>query len=194
MKAKILDSKSIAVIDFESKKQQVEWYYNNSLKENKITDEFIKPILKKKENKRTEDDLIKIILRKQLDDEYKNQLAELAEYKNYKPSAVPDGVSPLDSVVPYYEEVDGVIYQKWKVVKNDKAKINERISNLKKELNNGDYKIIKTFEAKIASKELPYDENELENLLNKRQLIRDEINELEKKLGEENNIKEQKSK
>ena len=79
-------------------------------------------------------------------------------------------------------------------MKNDKAKINERISNLKKELNDGDYKIIKTFEAKIASKELPYDENELENLLNKRQLIRDEINELEKKLGEENNIKEQKSK
>lgn len=194
MKAKILDSKSIAVIDFESKKQQVERYYNNSLKENKITDEFIKPILKKKENKRTEDDLIKIVLRKQLDDEYKNQLAELAEYKDYKPSAVPDSVSPLDSVVPYYEEVDGVIYQKWKVVKNDKAKINERISNLKKELNNGDYKIIKTFEAKIASKKLPYSENELENLLNKRQLIRDEINELEKKLGEENNIKEQKSK
>lgn len=53
---------------------------------------------------------------------------------------------------------------------------NEEIASLQEELNNTDYKIIKCSEYQLAGLEIPYDIAELHN---KRQVLRDRINELQ---------------
>jgi len=62
---------------------------------------------------------------------------------------------------------------KFNCAKNDAE---HEISNLKDELQSGDYKIIKAFEAMIADKEAPYD---MTTLLLERNSKRERINELE---------------
>ena len=63
--------------------------------------------------------------------------------------------------------------------KLDKTKIDYKISELKQQLADSDYKIVKCYEATIIGDELPYD---IETLHEERQAIRDEINRLESML------------
>lgn len=66
----------------------------------------------------------------------------------------------------------------WKTKREIEAeKIRAQIENLKKQLNETDYKIIKSSEYQLLGMELPYD---LAALHTERQAIRDKINELEK--------------
>lgn len=61
----------------------------------------------------------------------------------------------------------------------DKLSIKRSIENLKEELANGDYQIIKCYEAKLQGNTLPYD---IDVVCSFRQQLRDKINELEKQL------------
>lgn len=61
----------------------------------------------------------------------------------------------------------------------DKKAVKAQISKLKTELTDGDYQIIKCYEASLTNVKMPYD---IEELHNQRQQIRDKINELETKL------------
>lgn len=63
--------------------------------------------------------------------------------------------------------------------KLDKTKIDYKISELKQQLVDGDYKISKCYEASMLSNDLPYD---IETLHEERQSIRDEINRLKSML------------
>lgn len=54
-----------------------------------------------------------------------------------------------------------------------------KIADLKQKLTDSDYKVIKCYESSLVGSEMPYNINEVHK---ERQLIRDEINELEKKL------------
>ncbi|MDL2310318.1 hypothetical protein LJC39_04300, partial [Parabacteroides sp. OttesenSCG-928-B22] len=83
------------------------------------------------------------------------------------------------SLIPYYEEKDGVVLQKWEIRKNDVYLISQRIEEMKSHLSNDDYKIIKCYEANLLNNPLPYDIVELHS---EREKIRKEINELEKLL------------
>lgn len=56
------------------------------------------------------------------------------------------------------------------------------IERLKSELQESDYKVIKCAEALTIGADMPYD---VESLHNKRQALRDKINELEKAVGDE---------
>lgn len=58
----------------------------------------------------------------------------------------------------------------------EKAAAEDEILLLKEKLKEGDYKIIKTIEAKLLSEELPYD---VETLTNERKMMRKRINELQ---------------
>lgn len=58
-------------------------------------------------------------------------------------------------------------------------KVIKKISNLKQQLSDTDYKVVKNMEALQCGLELPYEPNALHN---ERQAIRDKINELEKLL------------
>lgn len=77
---------------------------------------------------------------------------------------------------PYYEEVDGVIVQKWEAVENDPTTIRLEIDRLKGLLQEGDYKVQKNAEYLAVGAEPPYDLMELHTT---RQAWRDRINELE---------------
>lgn len=160
------------------------------MQEKEIGDEFIKPILAKKEEKRTESDLIKIILRKELEDNYKNKLDELSVFKEYIPSEFFGEIDDTDSVRPYYIEEGESVLQKWEVVKKDVGKINEKIKSLKEKLSEGDYKVIKIYEAKLANKDEPYSQTDEEEFIKERQSIRDEINRLEALLPNSGTIRE----
>ncbi len=58
----------------------------------------------------------------------------------------------------------------------DTQKVRRKIQSLKDELANQDYKVTKCYEATLIGASLPYD---ILSLHNERQIIRDEINELE---------------
>lgn len=194
MKAKIISRYSVKVIDYDIEKQKADNLYKATLQEKEIGDEFIKPILAKKEEKRTESDLIKIILRKELEDNYKNKLDELSVFKEYVPSEFFGEIDDTDSVRPYYIEEGESVLQKWEVVKKDVGKINEKIKSLKEKLSEGDYKVIKIYEAKLANKDEPYSQTDEEEFIKERQSIRDEINRLESLLPNSGTIREMKQK
>lgn len=68
------------------------------------------------------------------------------------------------------------------IVNSEEIKRNNilnEIASLKQELTNGDYKVIKCYEATMLQLEPPYD---LNLLVQERQALRDRINELEKEL------------
>lgn len=58
----------------------------------------------------------------------------------------------------------------------DYKKCGNEITNLKQQLSDTDYKVIKNMEAQLANEELPYDSITLHE---ERQILRDKINELE---------------
>lgn len=61
----------------------------------------------------------------------------------------------------------------------DRKKVKSEIETLKAELSDGDYRVIKCYEATLAKAKMPYD---IETIHKERQTIRDKINELELKL------------
>ena len=61
----------------------------------------------------------------------------------------------------------------------DYKKCGNEITNLKQQLSNTDYKVIKNMEAQLVNEELPYDSVTLHT---ERQALRDKINELEELL------------
>lgn len=68
--------------------------------------------------------------------------------------------------------------------KFDTQKVKKEIAALKNELSDGDYRVIKCYEAALANQKAPYD---IDTLHSERQSLRDKINELEQKLNEINN-------
>lgn len=62
----------------------------------------------------------------------------------------------------------------------DRKKVKSEIETLKEKLSDGDYRVIKCYEATLAKIKMPYD---IEAIHKERQAIRDKINELELKLS-----------
>lgn len=87
---------------------------------------------------------------------------------------VPDGFSirikPYDAGDRISFKYEQIVDIKWK---------QRKIEALKTELSNGDYKIMKCYEASLLGEPLPYD---IKALHIERQSIRDKIDELEKKV------------
>lgn len=177
MKAKIVSKNVIDIIDYDAKIKALKKEFDLYLIQNSIEDETINAILKKKDKNRTESDLIKIVLRKEAEDAYKKSVEEYYEYKNFESVEYSgEAAGVLDKLEPYYEEDDTTVYQKFKLVKNDKFLVSEEINRLKKELSDTDYQVMKCYEASLTKIELPYD---IDSLTKLRQTLRDEINRLE---------------
>lgn len=79
-------------------------------------------------------------------------------------------------IVPY-DAGDHISFRYEK--KQDLQQIRQNIENLKNELKDGDYKVIKCYEASLTKQEMPYNIQELHS---QRQLLRQKINELEEKM------------
>ncbi len=88
----------------------------------------------------------------------------------------PPKVKGCGSLIPYYEEDNGVVYQRWEVIPNDPIVVRQQIEVLKAQLAASDYKVMKCYEASLVGKELPYD---MVVLHEERQGVRDRIGELE---------------
>ncbi|WP_280646689.1 MULTISPECIES: hypothetical protein [unclassified Dysgonomonas] len=76
-----------------------------------------------------------------------------------------------------YDAGDHISYKYHK--KADMQEVRREISLLKEQLSNGDYKIVKCYEANLLGEQLPYD---MAKLHAERDEIRNRINELEKLL------------
>ena len=104
----------------------------------------------------------------QLDKPYTNkQYADFAVYCNNNNCHIEDKGDYLESVenLPHIPTIE------------------EKISELKRQLDSTDYKIIKSSEYQMAGIEAPYD---IATLHSERQELRNKINELEQKLEENN--------
>ncbi len=112
--------------------------------------------------------------------------------KEIEDAQIPTGYKPVEDfdfsktqaedgyvieVVPY-DAGDRIVYNYEK--RFDRNKVRSEIKTLKEELSDGDYRIIKCYEASLAKTELPYD---IEAIHKERQTIRNKINELEIKLA-----------
>lgn len=186
LKAKLNEDKKTIyeVIDYESKLSQLKKNYDLSLIENSVDDETINTILSKAEEKRTISDLRKIVLRKNLEDEYSSNKENLeTNYLEYKADDISDlDLGEFDGIQPYIEVKDNIVYQRFSVIKNSLTKINETISTLKTKLSSTDYIIIKAYEAKVMMQDAPYTDEYMTQITEERQKIRDEINRLEELL------------
>lgn len=176
-KAKIISRYSVHVIDYDKEVAGVDTVYKVELQKNGVTDDVINPILKKKEDKRSVEELLLIIKRKEIEDTRTERLAEIETFKEFVPTNFNGELEEFDSPKPYYIEEGNAVIQKWEVVNNDRAKVAAKISELKSELDESDYKVMKCYEAAITeSEEMPYDVKELTE---ERQAKRDAINRLE---------------
>lgn len=176
-KAKIISRYSVSVINYDIELSKIDTIYKSDIAKYGVADEVINPILKKKEDKRTVDELLLIVKRKEIEDQKTEQLNFLSTFKEFVTSVFTGELGEYDSLKPYYIEEGDSVLQKWEVVQNDYAKIVSKISILKSELESSDYKVMKCYEATIAkSEEMPYDADEL---IESRQAKRDEINRLE---------------
>ncbi len=112
--------------------------------------------------------------------------------KEIKGAQIPTGYKPVEEfdfsktqtedgyvieVVPC-DVGDKIVYNYEK--RFDKKKVKAEIETLKAELSDGDYRVIKCYEASLARTKMPYD---IETIHQERQIIRDKINELEIKLA-----------
>lgn len=179
------DKKTIyEVIDYDVKLSQIDKDYKLLLIENSVDDETINTILSKPEYKRTISDMHKIVFRKKIDDDYnarKNSLkTDYLEFQADDFSSLDLG--EYDETEAYVEVKDGVVYQRFRVIKNTARKLNEAIENLKQKLSNTDYIIIKAYEAKVMMQDAPYSDEFMTKTADERQKIRGEINRLEELL------------
>lgn len=178
-KAKILSRNSVKVIDYDVELSRINSNYQNDLEESGVADDVINPILEKKDSERTYEELKLIIIRKNLEDEKKEELKLLSGYKDFVTNKYEGELGEFDSTEPYYVEEEGKIIRKWEVVHNNSLKISAKVSKLKKELEDSDYKIIKCYEASMTQSQMPYN---LEELVAERESKRSEINRLEELL------------
>lgn len=186
LRAKLNDDKKTIyeVIDYDVKLSQIDRDYKLLLIENSVDDETINAILSKPEDKRTISDMHKIVLKKKIDDDYnarKNSLeTDYLEFQADDFSSLDLG--EYDETEAYVEVKDGVVYQRFRVIKNTARKLNEAIENLKQKLSNTDYIIIKAYEAKVMMQDAPYSDEFMTKTADERQKIRGEINRLEELL------------
>lgn len=180
MKAKIISKYCVSVIDYDKEVKKVESVFSNKINSMGIDDNSINNILAKKEDDRTIEDLKKIVLRKNINDWKDDRMSELNGYKDYIPEDPPKDLKDFESVIPYYEEDDNNVIQKWEIKENDKFKMLQRINVLKKELSDSDYKVIKCYEASLMNKDMPYD---LQTLISERNSKREEINDIQSKMN-----------
>lgn len=110
-----------------------------------------------------------------------SRMTELREsgYLDFVASEQPQ-VESGQIAVDSYKIIDGKMVQFWEI-KTDPEPIKKQIDELKQQLSESDYRVMKCYECSLVDKTLPYDIGALHT---ERQAIRDEINRLEALLGE----------
>lgn len=97
------------------------------------------------------------------------------ELDNNKVSTDPNKYT---NIIPYLDIELNLIKYKYETIDSNNG-IKKTIKKKQEELNSSDYKIIKCYESYLLNKSMPYN---VEELIETRQSIRDEINSLKNKL------------
>ena len=158
--------------------QSVEAKYKDRLQKNKLTDNDLAPILQKAENKRSTDELKRIVVRKYIDDAYQYQIKDFNSYKRYT-ETIPEGAGELDSYEFFFTETENEIVRNFRIIKNDKRKVAEKINELKQKIADTDWKVVRCYEASLMNEDMPYNVKELGKY---RASIRSEIKRLQELL------------
>lgn len=177
MKAKIVNGK-VDIIDYDFESKIIEDAYQYNLTKNSVTDNVMNAILQKHEDMRTLDDMEKIILRKQIDDARNEALAKFSDYKELVVENYVGEVKEYERLDPVFEDIGDVIKQTYKPVVHEQF-IKEIIKKCKDELTETDYIIVKSYEAKLTMADAPYTQDEIDKVVEKRQSLRDKVNELQ---------------
>ena len=171
-----LENGNIQIFDYDAYKKQLDEDYERMKAENSIQDTVINAILKKKEDKRLPEELLKIVLRKQLDNKYSKNVNAYNDWLPLKEEEFKGTVRENYYKRPKFREEDGYIIESYEEV-IDVSAVKRKIKAKQDELSSTDYMIIKTYEAKIAGSPEPY--NNMTEVINQRQTLRDEINTLQ---------------
>lgn len=167
------------IVDFNKVLSELQEKHRIAIYENDISDEFINHLKSKPKEKITFTESVKLSLRKQIDDSFNK---ELSNYDDYKELIIIPYTDEYDksiySLIPQYEESFDKVEQTF-VVKLDKRKVKSKIVEYKKALSDTDYIIIKSYEAKLSLIDPPYSSEYLDDIVKKRQEVRNKINELE---------------
>lgn len=171
-----LENGNIQIFDYDAYKKQLDEDYERMKAENSVQDSVINAILKKKENERLPEELLKIVLRHQLDEEYSKNVNAYKDWLPFKEEEFKGKLKENYYKRPKFREEDGYIIESYEEVV-DVSAVRQKIKAKQNELSSTDYMIIKTYEAKITGSPEPYDN--MTEVLNQRQTLRDEINTLQ---------------
>lgn len=143
-----------------------------------VSDEVIKSIESKLDSTRTFLEQKKLALRKEIDEKYEKKLSIYDSYKELV--VIPfegDYDEKIETLSPKFKEVGDKVEQFF-VPELDRHKIKKLIIDTQKILDDTDYIVIKFYEAKLSMSDAPYSQEYLDEILAKRQVARDKINEL----------------
>ena len=153
IKARIINRKSVEVIDFEQETAIAEQRYQQAISTEGLPPEVLEGI----------------------EQEHLEALQRLELFIPFL-RLDPPQVNETQEVIPYYEERNGAICQLWEIKENDPAKIEAMINSLKSELSSTDYQVIKAQEYALVGMVSEYD---IVALSQSRQALRSQINTLQ---------------
>lgn len=174
-KAKYIDSENIEIIDFDIFIMNINADFDKLIKDKKISDEDLR-LLELNHDSNFEN--LKS-LREEIEKERKSEIKRISDtYIDFIPCDKKE-LTEFSTRKIYYTKDAHNVYEHEIIIHNDSDKINEVIRELNQYLSKTDYIVIKCYEAKLSMLDAPYTQEYLDEVLNKRQAVRDKINELE---------------
>lgn len=167
----------IDIVDLESQYAGIEQNFERQKDALGVDDITIKDILSKPEDQRTEEDLMKLVTRNQLKMEHDKELEKYNDYREFveiKDIEIPYGYLPH----PVYSNEDDKVICRYEPY-IDYYFVRKEVKRLKEELAGTDYMVVRCYEAELAGEDAPYTKEQLMENVEKRKLMRDQINQLQ---------------
>ena len=179
----------IEILDIDSNgiERKINEDFERAIKANKVTDDIIKEIIDKPEDKRTADDNMKLIIRNRIKNTIDAEREKFSEYSEFVEIKNDDEIPYGYLKAPKYRNEDGKVICTYEPYL-DFYFIRQEIKRVKKELSDTDYIIIKSYEAELLGEEAPYTQEYLKETATKRKEMREQINQLEAVLSKEGEV------
>lgn len=167
----------IDIVDLDVESVKIERIFESQKNALGVDDVTIKDILKKPEDQRTEEDIMKLITRNQLKMEHDKELEKYKSYHEFveiKDIEIPYGYMPH----PVYSNEDDKVICRYEPY-IDYVFVSKEVKRLKEELAGTDYMVIRCYEAELLGEDAPYTKEQLMENVEKRKLMRNQINQLQ---------------
>ena len=174
LRARIISSNGVDVIDFDQETAIAEQAYGQSKAFSGLTHELITELLGKSPEDLTDQEQGLLEILSSIEAEHERSLVRLNDYLLFTQSDLPE-CNDTDTPLPYYAEIDGAVVQYWNITPNDPVKVEAKINSLISELSSTDYQVIKNYEYTMAGITCEYDP---QTLYANRTTLRNQINTL----------------